>query len=54
MLWFIKMILLEKKFMKNGKLRCDTPKPEGLIDHRQPAETCVSHIMRPYMSKMTK
>ena len=32
-----------------------TPKkPGGPIDHRQPAETCVSHIMRPihfYISK---
>ena len=26
---------------------CDTPKPGGLVDRRQPAETCVSHIMRP-------
>ena len=26
---------------------CDAPKPEGLVDHRQPTETCVSHIMRP-------
>ena len=26
---------------------CDTPKPGGPVDHRQPAETCVSHIMRP-------
>ena len=25
----------------------DTPKPGGSVDHRQPAETCVSHIMRP-------
>ena len=29
-----------------GKI-CDTPKPGGPIDYRQPAETCVSHIMRP-------
>ena len=26
---------------------CDTPKPGGLVDQRQPAKTCVSHIMRP-------
>ena len=26
---------------------CDTPKPGGPNDYRQPAETCVSHIMRP-------
>ena len=26
---------------------CDTPKLGGPIDYRQPAETCVSHIMRP-------
>ena len=25
----------------------DTPKPGGPIDYRQPAETCVSHVMRP-------
>ena len=28
---------------------CDTPKPGGPVDHRQPAETCVSHIMRPIL-----
>ena len=27
-------------------LICDTPKPGGPVDHRQPAETRVSHIMR--------
>ena len=26
---------------------CDTPIPGGPVDHRQLAETCVSHIMRP-------
>ena len=26
---------------------CDAPKPGGLVDHRQPVKTCVSHIMRP-------
>ena len=39
---------------------CDAPFFEGLADHRQPAETCVSHIMsksghvgpiHPYSSK---
>ena len=24
---------------------CDTPKPGDPVDHRQPTETCVSHIM---------
>ena len=28
-------------------LHYDTPKPGGPVDHCQPAETCVSHIMRP-------
>ena len=26
---------------------CDAPNPGDPVDHRQPAETCVSHIMRP-------
>ena len=26
---------------------CDAPISVGPVDHRQPAETCVSHIMRP-------
>ena len=26
---------------------CDAPFPGGPVDHRQPAKTCVSHIMRP-------
>ena len=30
-----------------GGYGCDTPKPEGPVEHRQLAETCVSHIMRP-------
>ena len=30
-----------------GVTKCDTPKPEGPVDYRQPAKTCVSHIMRP-------
>ena len=28
---------------------CDTPKPGGPVDHCQPAETWVSHIMRPIL-----
>ena len=32
-----------------SKYFCDTPKPGGLVDHRQPTETCVSHIMRPIL-----
>ena len=27
--------------------RCDAPKPGGPVDHHQPTETYVSHIMRP-------
>ena len=34
-----------KKVMRY--LQCDTPKPGGLVDQRQPEKTCVSHIMRP-------
>ena len=30
-----------------GHGKCDAPFPGGPIDHHQPAETCVSHIMRP-------
>ena len=26
---------------------CDAPILGGLVDHRQPTENCVSHIMRP-------
>ena len=26
---------------------CDASFSGGLVDHRQPAKTCVSHIMRP-------
>ena len=26
--------------------KCETSKPGGPVDHRQLAETCVSHIMR--------
>ena len=40
------IVLLEIGFMQVFYL-CDTPKPGGPIDYRQPAETCVSHIMRP-------
>ena len=29
--------------------KCDTPKPEGPVDHRQPAETYVSYIIRPML-----
>ena len=28
-------------------IKCDVPKPGGLADRCQPAETCVPHIMRP-------
>ena len=30
-----------------AKGSCDALKPRGPVDHRQPAETCVSYIMRP-------
>ena len=33
---------------------CNTPIFRGPVNHRQPTETYMSHIMRPYMSKMTQ
>ena len=37
--------------LRMGVEKCDTPFPGGPVDHRQPVETCVSHIMRPIREK---
>ena len=43
-----KKIPLVKVLWRNHKTEeaCDIPNPGGPVDHRQPAETCESHIMR--------
>ena len=40
--------LCEKAFqeLKRRLTSCDAPLPGRPVDHHQPAETCVSHIMR--------
>ena len=38
---------VRKNVLKMIHYFCDAPKPGGPVDHRQPEEAYVSHVMRP-------
>ena len=44
---FVRVQVIHILRTENSQADCDAPFPKGPVDHRQPVETCVSHIMRP-------